>query len=1049
MKRKDKEGSEGTEESFGLRLAKFSIRHPVTTWMVFLSFVVFGAISTQRIPLVLVPDISFPFVSVQVPYPNATPGQVEEAIVKPVEEALSTIPHVQRLNSRSNADGAWVGLGFDWGMDLDMLRSDVREKIDQIRADLPTDADRIFVRNFGTTDEPIIGGQISSKRDLVSSYDFLDTKIKKPLERLPGVAEVQIYGAQRQEIDVYLRLDDLKRHRVDVGSLLRRLNGANTNVSLGKVDSGETRYSAISRGAIQSVEQIREFPVNDRGLRLIDIADVVFDDPVRNFGRHLNGSRSIGFEVRKTSDANTVETVKLIRAEIDKMRSDPALEGITVLTWFDAGHEIVRSLTGLVESGTVGALLAVAVLYLFLRRLGATLAIGFAIPFSIIATIGVLYLLGRTLNVLSMMGLMLACGMLVDNAVVVLESIYQHLEKGKDRVTASEIGTKEVVTAVIAATLTSIIIFVPLVFGKRTNYSIFLSDTGTSIMIALAFSLFISLTLIPLGVAKLLTIDATKQSRFDRILSHLPLAQWSVTGGYLRLMGWTLRHRFLVGFLIVPGIVGGAIYALGKVPDNSPEAQDLQDLSIQYEFSENYHYAKIERDYVRPVEKLLLANRERFKIKDISSSYENNYADTRIYFQKDRITLEELKDIRAKIAKALPVIPGAEIRLGRQEGAESQNWIGVNIYGDESSTLQRLVREARTRLRTKPGFVEIHNDLDRGKEEVQIRLDRARARRLGVSPESVAGVLNIVLRGQQMRGYRTPEGEVEIWMRLRPEDRRNLEDLRSITVGGSPDGRSVQLYQVAQLDVTKTPGVIQREDRRSFTWMFCNYSGDKKEEGKAVVTDVMNSLDYPQGFGWSYGFWEKRSEQEDKDFFFNILLALFMVYFVMASLFESLVHPFAIMLSLPFALVGVVGMLLATGTPFNLMSKIGLMVLIGVVVNNGIVLLDHVNNLRRSGLSRADAIVAGCRERFRPILMTASTTIVGLVPLALGTSGLFELRYFPLARTVMGGLLSSTVLTLVVLPTYYTLFDDLAVWARRTWRASDPARPEQAEVFGD
>jgi HAE1 family hydrophobic/amphiphilic exporter-1 len=372
----------------------------------------------------------------------------------------------------------------------------------------------------------------------------------------------------------------------------------------------------------------------------------------------------------------------------------------------------------------------------------------------------------------------------------------------------------------------------------------------------------------------------------------------------------------------------------------------------------------------------------------------------------------------------------------------------VNLYGDDPAKLQDLAREARLKLRALPGFPEIHTDSDKGREEVQIRLDRELAKKYGISPQSLGNLLGIVVRGQQIRGYRTPEGEVDIWMRLQASDRSDLNDLKSIVVGTGADGSDVTLNQVAKLDIVKTPGAIRREDRRTFTMLFAVYSGDKKDDGKKLVTDVMNTLTYPQGYGWSYGFWTKREEKQDNEFLFNILFALAMVYFLMASLFESIAHPFSIMLSLPFAVVGVVAMLVLTGTPNNLMTQIGLMVLVGVVVNNGIVLIDHINNLRKRGRTRRDAVLEGCRERFRPILMTACTTILGLLPLALGTSGVFELRYFPLARTVMGGLLSSTMLTLIVLPVYYELFDDLATWVKRMWFVSGP-EPAPSPAAGD
>ncbi len=1025
------------------RLSAFSIQYPVTICMVLISFLVLGGVSIGRIPLVLFPNINEPQIRVVVPYPNATPEQVLESITKPLEEALATIPNVTRISSSAGANQAFVGLAFDWGQDFEYLRSEVRAKVEHARADLPDDVDQIFVQNFSTDDIPIIEGRIASGRDLRGSYDFLDLKIKKPLERVPGVAEVTIGGVERRQIEIDLRLDDLKKHQVDVSALFGKLDGANLNMSLGKVDEGGYRYGVATRGAVSSIQQLREFPIDAAGLQLQDIAQVEFQEPALDYGRHLNGEYAISLEIRKASDANTVDTVSRVREEIERLNSDPSLQGIEVLIWHDSGREITKSLSGLLNAGLLGALLAVLVLFLFLRRWGPTLAIGSAIPFSVIAAVGFLYLFGNTLNVLTMMGLMLSTGMLVDNAVVVLESIFRRLELGDDRMRAARRGSQEVVMAVVASTLTSVIIFVPLVFGKRSDLSVFLGHTGTAIIITLFCSLFISLTFIPLGVARLIKIDVTKKSWLDKLLwtwKSRRSRAGADTGPrfidrYSRLMEWTLSHRKVVA-LVSLALVVVSFQVLGNLPDSSPEAQERRELMIDYDFSESYHYAKIEGDYVDRVEEFLFANRERFKIKDVYSWYSNNEANTRLYFDTDRLTPGELTEIRQQISDGLPVIPGAEIRLGRQEGAQNDNWYGVNIYGDDSVVLQQLAGQVRRELLADGEFVEVHTGLDRAQEEVQIVLDRVVAQKYGVSPQSVAQLLGIVLRGRKVRGFRTPEGEVEIWVKLRSEDRENLNDLKSIVVGGGPQGQEILLSQVADFGIVKTPGSINRENRQTYTGIFTNYGGPQREEGKKRIETIMNDLPMPSGYGWSFGFWTQRHDEESQDFAFNLLLALFMVYFVMASLFESLAHPFSIMISLLFAFVGVAWFLLITGTPFNIMAMIGSLILVGIVVNNGIVLIDHINNLRREGLDRRSAILRGCRDRFRPILMTATTTVVGLIPLAMGNTSLFELRYFPMARTVMGGLIASTALTLVVLPTVYTLVDDLGIGLRRIWASS-------------
>jgi len=424
------------------------------------------------------------------------------------------------------------------------------------------------------------------------------------------------------------------------------------------------------------------------------------------------------------------------------------------------------------------------------------------------------------------------------------------------------------------------------------------------------------------------------------------------------------------------------------------------------------------------------------------SRYSNDSAYTRVYFDKERVNVADMEQIREEITEGLPVIAGAEISPGSQ-GGNNNNGFQAIVFGDDPRRLTEIGRDLKNRIQAHKDFSEAHTELDRAQQEVQIRLDRDLARKYGVSPQEVGGILGIVSRPRQMRGFRTADGEVEIWMRMHPDDLEDLSDLKSVIVGAGSDGKPIELRQVASFEVEKIPARIRRQNRQTNTWLYAVYDGEKRDEGRTAFTKILDDYPFPPGYGWAFGFWTKQAERENAEFAFNIGLALFMVFFVMAALFESVLQPFAIMFSLPFAVVGVAWFLLLTGTPFNAMAMIGMIVLVGIVVNNGIVLLDHINNLRRKGMPRSEAIVQGCSERLRPIVMTAATTIVGLIPLAFGDSGFFNMRYFPMARTVMGGLMASTVLTLVVLPTYYCLVDDLGRYFKRTWLASDP-RPEPA-----
>ena len=1045
----------------GERLAMLSIRNPVTVCMLFLSIVVMGVIAVVRVPLMLVPQLDAPVMFVSAQYYNATPDQVLESITKPLEEAIAAVPGVRRMSSRSGPGGMSIQLWCGMGVDTSMLRSDIREKIEQIRADLPDDLRKVDIRNFTTDEIPILEGTLTANRDLRVNYDFLDARVKKPLERIAGVGNVELWGTDRQQVNIFLRLGDIKSHGVDVGRLFRALDGSNLNLSLGRISEGGYRYSAVAKGAVRSIDEISQFPIGQRGLVLNDIADIVLDQRPQNSGRHHNGAHAVGLSIQKTSEANTVETVDQVLALFRQLEEDPTMDGLAVRWWHNSSAEIRQGLGELLKAGSIGAILAVVVLFAFLRRLDASLGVGFAIPFSVLAAIGFLYLNGGTLNILTMMGLMLAAGMLVDNAVVVLEAIFQKIERGEPPGEAARLGAGEVTIAVIAATSTTIIIFVPLMFDSESQIAIMLSHVGVSIIFALLCSLFVSLTLIPLAAARFLKPRTGSPSRLGRRLWNvaygparhvLALRRWRAgrEGGralfltrYLALVRWHLDRPYLVGLVLAPLVLGIASWALVEVvPDNSPDANPASSLRISYEFSENYHYAKIEQDFVNPVERYLHANQETIKLTSTSSSYENNSAWTRIYLDQEKIELDELPEIRQAISAGLPLIAGARIQLDR-EGGNDRNWIGANLYGNDPAVLQALARQARQQLLQIDGVTEVYTDLAGAREEVRVRLRRDLARKYDISPRTVSRVLGMTVRPRRMRGFRSPEGEVEVWLGIAPSDMQSIEDLKSVVVGNGPGGEQIQLGHVADFRLDRVPGQIARENRRDFSEIQVVYRGQRQEDGREAVSEVLDGLSYPPGYDWSFGFWIHQFDEDTADFAFSMLLALVMVYFVMAALFESVLHPFAIMLSLPFSVVGIVLFLLITETPFNVMARVGLIILIGIVVNNGIVLINHINNLRREGLARRPAILRGCEERMRPICMTAATTIVGLIPLAWGSGGLMGLSYFPLARTVMGGLMASTVLTLIVLPTYYVVLDDLGRWVRRLWLVSDPSAATQ------
>ncbi|MDH5373963.1 MAG: efflux RND transporter permease subunit, partial [Acidimicrobiia bacterium] len=489
-----------------MNLPKLAVSRPITTAMILISILVVGGISLSRLPLAYLPEVDAPFIGVQIPYPNANPQQIEKEILKPVEEVLATMPGVKTLNSRADADQAQFFLEFDWGKELDIVRMQVSEKMDQIKADLPSSIGEMVIFSFNTNDMPVVEARVSVKGvDLSESYDLIEARVLNRLRRVPGVARVDLDGVEPREISIDLILARIREHNVDVGALIQRLRGASSNMVLGQVDQGNLRFTARSIGQFRSVEEVGNLVIDERGLRLRDIAEITYEEPPIPHGRFLDQQFAVGLSVFKESTANTVDVVRDVMSVIQNdINRDPLLEGVNLFVWDDQGEEIMGGLKGLMTAGLIGAVLAIFSLYFFLRRFDSTLIVSLSIPFSILAACGIMYFMGKSLNVLSMMGLMLAVGMLVDNAVVVLESIDRLHRTEKDLQKSALVGARSVATAVSASTLTTLIVFLPLIIGAATGLTTWLKEIGIAIAIALACSLFSSLTLIPLMSAHFL-----------------------------------------------------------------------------------------------------------------------------------------------------------------------------------------------------------------------------------------------------------------------------------------------------------------------------------------------------------------------------------------------------------------------------------------------------------------------------------------------------------------------------------------------------------------
>ncbi|NJL29582.1 MAG: efflux RND transporter permease subunit, partial [Thermoanaerobaculia bacterium] len=884
--------------------------------------------------------------------------------------------------------------------------------------------------SFNTSDIPVIQGRISAEGvDLSASFELIESRILNRIRRVPGVARVDIDGVAPKEIFIDLELDKVKAHGVDISDLITRLRGASSNLVLGEVHEGGRRYTARALGAFHSVEALAQLEIDERGLRLQDVAQVSYEEPVIAYARRLNQKDAIAITVFKESTANTVDVVRGVEQVIEQdINSDPLLAGVSFFVWDNQADQITSAVDGLTTSGMIGALFAVLVLYFFLRRLGPTLIVSMSIPFSIVASCGVMYFQGMSLNVLSMMGLMLGVGMLVDNAIVVLESIDRHRREQPDAKKAAFEGANKVGLAVVASTATSLIVFLPLIVGAKSDLTTWLGEIGIAICLALVCSLFSSLTLIPLVASRFLFHKAAAPPRFLVRLED----------GYVAALAWILGHRVKTFVLLTAVLAVGFVpFFTGLVDASMFSAAVNERMYLRYDFSD-FVYKSQAGEIVSEVENHLAAHKDEYNIGSIYSYYRSNEAGTTLLMARKDLSDREFKELRKKIRASLPAIAG--VRLLFDEDADqggSATYFAVNFFGQDSAVLSGLAQEAQRRLETIDGIADVSTSFGKSRREIEVRVDREKAARLGLTAEEVSEVFGFTLGGLRLPRFNAGEREVDTWLALRLEDRENLADLRQLQFR-QIEGRPVTLGDVASFEIVERPEEIERQNRKVRVAVRATYEGENWEQVRGQIEAQMNAFSLPGGYSWSWNDRILEQDTQGQQMGINMLLALALVYLVMASLFESLAQPFAILFSIPFALPGVAWMLAATRTPFNLMSQIGLLILMGIVVNNGIVLLDHMNQLRKAGVGTHEAILQAGRDRLRAILMTAGTTIIGLAPLAFGGSRAGGLFYYPLALTVMGGLLSSAILTLLVLPYVNLGVEGVALWLRGLWGRSAP-----------
>jgi len=1004
-----------------MTLPEIAIKRHVTMLMVIVSLIVLGTVALFRLPLAFMPDFEQPMLFVQVPYDNASPAQVERLVVRPIEEALGSVSGLQNMWSHINDRGGTIGLEFDWSQNMKVARTEAWEKIDRIRRDLPDDIGDIRVSNNWDAREsemPIIEGRLSSKRDLSESYDLLERRIVKPLERIPGVANVRLDGVNPREVRINLDIERTEAHGIDVRDVIATLRGSNFDQSLGKVTDGDTRWSLRVVGSFTNVEEIQNLPIREDGIRLKDIAEVRYEEPPLEYGRHLDGDFAIGVTISQESKANTVEVCDAVDKRIAEMNNDPELEGVNFLTWFSQGKEIKKTLKDLMFTGIFGAILAAMVLYAFLRRVSTTLVSVACIPFSLIVACGFVWARGGSMNTLTLLGLIVAIGMLVDNAVVVMESIFRHQELGENQKEATRKGSAEVSVAVVTGTLASIIVFLPLIFNKPSEMNVYLKELGISVCVVILASLFVSQTLIPLATSWFIKSQPKPKTR-----AMLASERW-----YERMLKFNLRHRWISPVLLL-AVLGSAYFPFTKVDKNFDTSESELFVQVNYDFSENMSLDRKEL-YVSMLEDSLEPHREALMARSIYSFWSDQWSMTRVYLDEGKANEENISEVRRQLKTLLPEVAGIKFEVMENNQFWRQDRgkrIALQLVGEDSEVLAQLGEEVKDRLEDIPGLLEPFaggwGGDQEGREEIHVEVDRELASKMGVSMTLPAEVVGLTFRGQRLQRFRTADGEREMRVTLDERETESVSQLRNLPVW-TGEGEKIPLASLATFEEKTGPRDINRDNRLTSLWAGARFEEGTREEYMPVVTAAMNSMNFPYGYSWTFGRWEERRKEKTQEFLTNLLLALLLVFAVMASLFESGRQAMTLLLSLPFALAGAFWTLWATGTDFDQPAAVGLLLLIGTVVSNGIVMLAHINHYRAEGLPRHEAMLRGCRERLRPIVMTAMTTMISLLPMVIQKPSLGGVYYYSMALVIMGGLLLSTVLTLVLLPATVSLVED-------------------------
>ena len=1023
-----------------MNLSKLSVNRPVTVIMVTLIVVILGVVSLAGIPIDLMPQIQIPIAIVSTSYSGVGPQEIEELVTKPLENAVATVSEIKSISSTSSEGDSMVIAEFGYSTDMDVAALDMREKVDLVKGALPEDASEPMVIKIDPNAMPVMQLALSNGDDLAKLQIIGEDTIKPRLERLPGVASVTVSGGYENQIEVVVNQERLKGYGLTIDSLAQTLRSENLNLPGGEVKKGSQKLTIRTKGELKSLEEIKSLPIylsSGSTIYLSDIAEVNMNYKDVTSIAKTDGKRSISISIQKQSGTNTVEVADVIQKEIEILKKD--FPDINIAVVMDQSTYIKDSINNVVRNVIIGGVLAVAILYIFLRNIRSTLVIGTAIPVSIIATFALMYFNGITINMMTLGGLALGVGMLVDNAIVVLENIYRFRQEGFSRTEAAVKGTQEVGMAVIASTLTTVIVFLPIVFVEGIT-SIIFKELALTITMALGASLLVSLTLVPMLSSKLLKIDEMQGQKhhgrfrlFNFLFDSFDKLFAQFERSYKRILHWALDHRKSTIFiaLIIFVLSMASLLAVGaeffpatdegqfSINITLPLGSELEDTNEIVEIIEGELESIVEIDTV--FSNIGFSDGRRGSTNTGTNSAEINVV-LKSLKDRDRSTNEVADEVR----KLIKDIPGAEksVQVSSTSMMGGGTPIDIKIKGDDLGTLQQIGEDVKQLVASIEGTREVKSSMEEGIPEVSIMVNRRNASQYGLTATQIASTVKGTISGQVATRYKFDGDEIDVVIKGAPIYQESISNLEQTSIR-TPKGISVPLGQVADVTVERGPVSISREGQVRTINVTSQIVGRDLASITGDIQVKLNGYELPKGYSYQLGGDNEEMVDSFKSLAMALLLAVVLMYMVLASQFESLLHPFTIMLSVPLAVAGGALGLFITGRTLSVPAFIGVIMLAGIVVNNAIVLVDYINTRRANGEERKEAIVNAGPIRLRPILMTALTTILGLVPLALGIGEGAETQA-PMATVVIGGLILSTLLTLIFIPVMYTLFDDLA-----------------------